>query len=270
MNIFQYKYYLIILLTVVATFNFLDRGVIALAMEQIKQEFSLSDSQLGLMTGFAFSLFYAIAGIPIARWADSGNRNHIVSLTTGLWSVMVAVSGLVGSFTQLLLVRVAVAVGESGCLPPAQSLIADYFDRVERPRAMAIYWMSGPLATVLAYLGGGWLVETFGWRITFIIIGIPGLLLALVVKFTLKEPRFDLEVQKKLECFTLKRDVFSDALPLQIVIKALWKKPAFRHSLIGFALSSRGMKLRELTFHSLNLICCLIIFVSIQLMYKKS
>ena len=93
MGKFQYKYYLLILLTVVAAFSYLDRGILALAMESIKQEFQLSDSQLGFMNGFAFALFYAVAGIPIARWADRGNRNHVVALTTGLWSLMVAISG---------------------------------------------------------------------------------------------------------------------------------------------------------------------------------
>ena len=127
MSDFKYKHYLLILLTVVAAFNYLDRGILALAMEAIKQDFELSDSQLGLMSGFAFALFYAVAGVPIARWADRGNRNHVVALTTGLWSAMVAISGLVGSFTQLLLVRVGVAVGESGCVPPAQSLISGLF-----------------------------------------------------------------------------------------------------------------------------------------------
>ena len=177
----QYKYFLLILLTVVATFNFLDRYVLALALEPIKQEFSLSDSQLGFMTGFAFASFYAVAGVPLARWADRGNRNVIVTVTTGLWSAMVALCAIVTNFSQLLLLRVGVAVGEAGCLPPANSLIADYFDRDERPKAMAIYWLSGSLAVILGYLGGGWLIESYGWRLTFLIIGLPGLLLALVV-----------------------------------------------------------------------------------------
>ena len=159
---FVYKHYMLGLLTVVAAFNYLDRFVLSLLMEPIKQELHLSDSQLGLLTGIAFALFYAVAGIPIARWADRGNRNTVVTVTTALWSAMVALFGLAGNFSQLLLVRVGVAVGEAGCLPPAQSLIADYFNRAERPRAMAIYWMCGPIATIIGYLGGGWLAETVG------------------------------------------------------------------------------------------------------------
>ena len=196
MNKTQYKNYLLILLTIVAAFNYVDRYVLSLMMEPIKQEFQLSDSQLGFLSGFAFALFYAVAGVPIARWADRGNRNIIVSITTGLWSVMLVLCGVVNNFTQLLLVRVGVAVGEAGCLPPAQSLIADYFDRSERPRAMAFYWLCSPLAIIIGYLGGGWLIEYVGWRFTFIVIGVPGILLALLVKFTLREPRLEQKIER--------------------------------------------------------------------------
>lgn len=232
---FQYKYYLLILLTVVATFNYLDRGVLALAMESIKQDFQLSDSQLGFMSGFAFALFYAIAGIPIARWADRGNRNHVVVLTTGLWSAMVAISGLVTSFTQLLLVRIGVGVGESGCVPPAQSLISDYFDRTERPRAFSIYWISAPLSMILSFLVGGWLIEQYGWRMTFIIIGVPGILLAVLVKFTLHEPRLK-RLSDVQENITTKADNKGNPDSLKIVITTLLRKPAFRHLVFGFCI----------------------------------
>ena len=158
MGKFQYKDYLLIVLTVVAAFNYLDRFVLSLLLEPIKQEFKLNDSQLGFLTGFGFALFYAVAGIPIARWADRGNRNIIVAVTTGLWSAMVALCGMAGNFMQLLLARVGVAAGEAGCLPPASSLIADYFDRTERPQAMAIYWLCVPLAVVIGYMGGGGLL----------------------------------------------------------------------------------------------------------------
>jgi MFS family permease len=137
----------------------------------------------------------------------------------------------VGSFTQLLLVRVGVAVGESGCVPPAQSLLADYFDRAELPRAMAIYWMSSPLSTVLAFLVGGWLIEQYGWRLTFILIGLPGILLAILVKFTLREPRLAKEITAGIS-------VTSESEPTQvslsIVLKTLWQKPAFRHVAMAY------------------------------------
>lgn len=226
----DYKNYILILLTVVAAFNFLDRYVLSLVLESIKLDLELSDSQLGFLTGFAFALFYAVAGIPIARWADRGNRNIIISLTTGLWSVLVAICGLVTGYTQLLLVRVGVAVGESGCLPPAQSLIADYFNRAERPKAMATYWLCGPLSVILGYLGGGWLIEYFGWRLTFIIIGMPGIFLAILVRLTLREPR----LHKKIP--------YSRTTPVQPptfkeVFRTLVKLRSFVYITIAFCIS---------------------------------
>lgn len=223
----KYKNYLLILLTVVAVFNFLDRFVLSLLLEPIKQELQLSDSQLGFLTGFAFALFYAVAGIPIARWADRGNRNSIISATTALWSAMVALCGFVSNFTQLLLVRVGVAVGEAGCLPPAQSLIADYFDRAERPRAMSIYWMCVPIATIIAYLGGGWLAENFGWRITLMTIGVPGILLAILVKLTLHEPRLEKPVNLAIKQPSLKA-----------VLNKLWQQRTFRHIVTAFCVGN--------------------------------
>ena len=222
----QYRHYMLGLLTVVAAFNFLDRYVLSLVLESIKQDLQLSDSQLGLLTGFAFALFYAVAGIPIARWADRGNRNTVASVTTALWSAMVALCGLAGNFTQLLLVRVGVAVGEAGCLPPAQSLIADYFDRAERPRAMAIYWMCSPIAVIVGYLGGGWLVEYFGWRITFMIIGLPGILLAILVKLTLREPRLKQKTHSVIAQPSFK-----------VVLNTLRLQPTFRHIVLAFCVT---------------------------------
>ena len=227
MGKFQYKHYLLALLTVVGAFNFLDRVVLSLVMEPLKQELLLSDSQLGLLSGMAFALFYALAGIPIARWADRGNRNIIVSITTGLWSAMVVLCGLVGNFTQLLLIRVGVAVGESGCLPTAQSLIADYFDRAERPRAMAIYWLCGPLSVIIGYLGGGWLVDHLGWRSTFMVIGVPGILLALLARFTLREPRLE-QKDRKVE----------QPPSFKAVLAILWQQPTFRSIAIAYSVST--------------------------------
>ena len=218
-----YRYYMLGLLTVVAAFNYLDRFVLSLLLEPIKQEFQLSDSQLGLLTGFSFASFYALAGIPIARWADRGNRNSIVAVTTALWSAMVALCGLVGNYGQLLLVRVGVAVGEAGCFPPAQSLIADYFDRVERPRVMAIYWMCYPIAVIIGYLGGGWLAESVGWRMTFMVMGVPGILLAVLVKLTLREPR----LKQKL-ILAIEQPSFKD------VLNTLWQQHSFRYIVTAF------------------------------------
>src|SRR5688500_2799534 len=185
----RYKQYLLAVLLVVLASNYVDRLALGLLLQDIKVDLSLSDTQLGLLSGIAFALFYSVMGIPIARWADRGNRVTIITLTTALWSAAVALCGVAGSFLQLMMMRIGVAVGEAGCMPPAHSLIPDYFTRAERPRAVAIYMLGWPLSVVVGYFLAGWLNELYGWRITFMMLGVPGLGLAASAWFILKEPR---------------------------------------------------------------------------------
>jgi MFS transporter, Spinster family, sphingosine-1-phosphate transporter len=187
----KYRNYLLTVLVLVLASNMVDRLTIGLLLQDIKRDLTLSDTQLGLLTGIAFALFYSLMGIPIARWADRGNRVTIISVTAALWSLAVAMCGLAGNFTHLLLIRIGVAVGEAGCIAPAHSLIADYFSREERPRAVARYMLGGPVSVFVGYFLAGWLNEFYGWRITFMVIGAPGLVLALMVRMTLKEPRIE-------------------------------------------------------------------------------
>lgn len=170
------KYWLA-LLTAIMVFNYVDRVAMGLLLQDIKVDLSLSDTQLGLLTGIAFASFYAVMGIPIARWADRGNRVTIISVTVALWSIAVALCGAATNFFQLLLIRMGVAIGEAGCHPPAFSLIADYFDRAERPRAVARYMLGWPLALLVGFFVGGWLNQIYGWRATFVFLGLPGVLL---------------------------------------------------------------------------------------------
>ena len=183
------KSFLLLLLLIIFTFNFVDRQILALSLQSIKSEFGLSDTQAGFLTGMAFALFYSIMGIPIARWADTGNRSRVISITTALWSVMVIVCGLVGNFAQLLLARVGVAIGEAGAIPPAHSLIADHFPRSERARAVSIYMLGGPLSIIVGNFFGGGIIEAYGWRAAFIILGAPGLLFALLAHLCIRETR---------------------------------------------------------------------------------
>jgi predicted MFS family arabinose efflux permease len=183
-----YKTYVLILLLVILAFNYVDRLALGLFLEPIKHDLALTDTQLGVLSGIAFAVFYAFMGIPIARWADRGNRSRIISLTLALWSAAVALCGTAGSFVQLLLIRIGVGIGEAGCIPPAHSLIADYFTRAERPRAVAIYMLGGPLSVLIGYLGAGWLNEFYGWRVTFMLLGVPGLALFVLTTLTLREP----------------------------------------------------------------------------------
>lgn len=224
-----YKKYMLVLLLVILAFNFVDRLALGLVMQQIKTDLHLSDTQLGLLTGFAFAVFYAVMGIPIARWADRGNRITIITLTTGLWSVMVALCGAASSFTHLLLVRVGVAVGEAGAVPPAHSLLADHFTRAERPRAMGIYMLGIPLSSFIGYFIAGWLNELFGWRMMFVLLGLPGIVLAILAWFTLREPR-----RAGLAAGVV-APVITPQPSMKKVFVTLWRIPSFRHMLLVFS-----------------------------------
>jgi MFS family permease len=229
MNVLRYRNYLLLVLLVILAFNYVDRLALGLALQDIKRDLSLSDTQLGLLTGIAFALFYSVMGIPIARWADRGNRTLIIAITTALWSVGVALCGAATSFLYLMLVRIGVAVGEAGCIPPAHSLIADHFDRSERPRAVARYMLGGSLSVVFGYFAAGWINEYFGWRVMFLVIGAPGVVLALLAWFTIREPR-----QLRATMPTAERR--SEAEPaLTEVLTRLWTIRTFRHLLFGFS-----------------------------------
>jgi len=237
-----YKNYMLLILLVIMAFNFVDRFALGLMLQNIKSDLRLSDTQLGLMTGIAFAVFYSIMGIPIARWADSGNRVTIITLTAAIWSVMVALCGQATSFLQLLLIRIGVGVGEAGCIPPAHSLIADYFTRGERPRASAIYQLGVPLSLVIGYFFAGWLNEIYGWRITFALLGLPGLVLSALTWFTLKEPRQTqssqgLQSRNHGTVVSPQGIASSPATAPRFVevCKVLWTNITFRHLLIGFS-----------------------------------
>jgi MFS family permease len=183
-----YANYVLGVLFVVYVFNFIDRQAMSVFIGPIKAEFGASDTAMGLLVGFAFALLYTIAGIPIARWADSGNRRSIIAIGLTLWSAMTVASGMARSFAQLALARVFVGIGEAAGTPPAHSLLADYFPLSRRATALAIYSAGAFVGSGLAYLGGGYLREYFDWRMAFIVLGAPGLLVALVVRFTVREP----------------------------------------------------------------------------------
>jgi MFS family permease len=185
-----YKSYALAGLTAVWTVNLLDRGLMSLLLQPIKQDMHLSDTQLGFVNGIAFALFYAVMGLPIARWADRGNRVTITALAIGAWGLTVMACLLVTNYLQLVAARIAAAVGEAGCKPPTYSLVGDYFpEPAERTEAMAIYLAGAPIASLISFLLGGWLNLQLGWRMTFFVMGVPGLVLALIVKTTIREPR---------------------------------------------------------------------------------
>lgn len=183
-----YRRYVLVVLTLVYALNFIDRQILVILQESIKLDMGLSDTQLGLLTGFAFAIFYVTVGIPIARWADVGNRKNIISLAITVWSGMTALSGLTQNFFQLLLARIGVGVGEAGGSPPAHSIISDYYPAQQRGTALSFYSTGVYVGILLGFLIGGWINHAFGWRMAFFVVGVPGFLIALLVKLTIREP----------------------------------------------------------------------------------
>lgn len=185
----KYRYYALSMLMTAYMFNFIDRQIISILQEPIKQELSLSDTQLGLLTGVAFAIFYVLMGLPIARLADKGSRRNIIAVSIAVWSFFTAICGMTANFFQLLAARIGVGVGEAGCSPPSHSMISDIFPASERGTALGVYNMGVNFGILIGFLVGGWLNEFFGWRMAFFAVAIPGLVLAVIVRMTVAEPK---------------------------------------------------------------------------------
>lgn len=226
----KYRGYTLFILTTVYVFNFIDRQILVILQETIKQELGLSDTQLGLMTGFTFAIFYVSFGIPIARLADTGNRRNIIAISLTIWSAFTALSGSAQNFIQLLLARIGVGIGEAGGSPPSHSIISDLYAPKKRATALAIYSTGISIGILLGFLIGGWVNQYLGWRMTFLIVGIPGILLALILRFTLKEPPRGLSEKRT--------DVVNQQHSMGDVFKLLREKKSFRFIAIGAGLAA--------------------------------
>jgi MFS family permease len=216
----SYRYYVLAVLTLVYTFNFIDRQLLVILQEPVKADLGLSDTQLGLLTGFAFAVFYVVCGIPIARFADKGVRRSVIALSLTVWSLMTAVSGLSQNYIQLLLARMGVGVGEAGGSPPAHSMISDIFSPKFRATALSIYSIGIYIGILVGFMLGGWVAEFFGWRRAFLVVGLPGVILALVVRFTVHEP-----IRGWAEG---RSGNVASAPPLGEVARLLWSRRSFR------------------------------------------
>ena len=181
--------YGLFMLTLVYAFNFVDRQILVILQEPIKNDMGLSDAQLGLLSGFSFAVVYVLAGIPIAYWADRTNRRNIIAAALTVWSGMTALSGLAQNYTHLLLARIGVGIGEAGGSPPAHSMISDYYPPERRGTALAIYSTGVHVGVLLGFIIGGFVSQVYGWRVAFMSVGIPGVLFAVVFLLTVKEPR---------------------------------------------------------------------------------
>jgi MFS family permease len=184
-----YRAYALGLLLLIYILNFVDRSVINILAEPIKNDLGLLDWHIGLMSGLAFAVFYTFLGLPIAQLAEKYNRPLIISIALGVWSAFTALSGFAQNFTQLVLARIGVGIGEAGCTPPAHSLISDYVPRERRASALAFYSMGIPLGGLVGMAVGGMVADAYGWRAAFLVCGLPGVIVALIAATTLVETR---------------------------------------------------------------------------------
>ena len=228
-KIYKARHYALGILVVVYTFNFIDRQILSILLEPVKADLGLSDTAMGMLTGFAFAMFYATLGIPIARYADRSNRRNLIALPLGIWSFFTALSGVAQNFWHLLAARIGVGVGEAGCSPPAHSMIADYYPAEQRATALGIYSLGIPIGIMFGLFAGGWINEFFGWRMAFFVVGVPGIILALVVRFTLAEPPRGLAEGR----------ADSGTQPgVGETLAYLWQKKSFRHMSFAAALTA--------------------------------
>jgi predicted MFS family arabinose efflux permease len=183
-----YRAVVLAMLVLVYTFNFIDRQIVGILAVPIKADLGLTDTQLGLMGGLAFALFYSLLGIPIALLADRGSRTRIIGIALVVWSLMTAACGLAQNFWQLFLARLGVGVGEAGGVAPSYSLVADYFPPQQRARALGVYSFGVPIGSALGILLGGVIASIIDWRTAFIAVGLAGVLLAPVFRLVVREP----------------------------------------------------------------------------------
>jgi MFS family permease len=230
-----YRSYVLAVLVIVYTFNFIDRQIVGILAVPIKAELRLSDSQLGLMGGLAFALFYTLLGIPIARLADKVSRTGIMTAALALWSVMTAVCGLTHNFAQLFMARVGVGVGEAGGVAPAYSLICDYFPTKERARALSVYSFGIPIGAAVGIVLGGFITSLMSWRMAFFIVGLAGLLMTPLLKFTVREPPRGALDPPRVDG---DRPAALGAPSLLEVIAVLGRRPSFWGLSLGAACSS--------------------------------
>ncbi len=216
------------LLTAIATVGFIDRIVMNVLAVPVQAEFGISDTQVGLLTGLAFALLNVTLGIAVARYAERGHRLSLIAVGTLLWSLATAACGFVTNFTQLLLARVGVGVGEAVGLPSNQSVLGDYFPPEKRATALSVLMLSPPIGAFLGAAGGGWIGQEFGWRNAFLIATVPGALLAVAAWLLIAEPprgRYDREASADVPSFTS-------------VLKRLVGLTSARHLLAGSTLAS--------------------------------
>ena len=217
----RYRYYVLALLTLGYVFNFVDRQVMTILIEPIKMEFGASDTQMGLLSGLAFALFYATLGIPVARLADRWSRRNVLAISMTTWSAVTALCATATGFWHLLLLRIGVGIGEAGGTPPSQSLLADYFPPEKRAFAQGILATAPNIGILVGLFGGALIAEAYGWRSVFLVFGIPGVLLAILIQLTIKEP------------LKVTASASEEGVGLFATLDNIFKLPSFAHIMVG-------------------------------------
>ena len=217
----RYRYYVLALLTLGYVFNFVDRQVMTILIEPIKMEFGASDTQMGLLSGLAFALFYATLGIPVARLADRWSRRNVLAISMTTWSAVTALCATATGFWHLLLLRIGVGIGEAGGTPPSQSLLADYFPPEKRAFAQGILATAPNIGILVGLFGGALIAEAYGWRSVFLVFGIPGILLAILIQLTIKEP------------LKVTASASEEGAGLFSTLGNIFRLPSFAHIMVG-------------------------------------
>jgi predicted MFS family arabinose efflux permease len=225
-----YKYHVLAVLLCGYTLNSFDRSILSLLLEPIGREFGASDTQLGLLSGLAFAVFYSTLAIPVAALADRWHRRNVIVLSALLWTLMTALCGMAGSFMLLLFARMGVGMGEAGAGPASHALLSGYFPKAQRATALGIFALGAPAGTMLAGLFGGWGGEHLGWRTTLLLAAAPGLLLVPLLLLSVAEPPRAPPEEKQQR-----------TTPLREVLVSLWSNPSFRHLCIACGLHSAAM-----------------------------
>ncbi|MBW1884571.1 MAG: MFS transporter [Deltaproteobacteria bacterium] len=220
-------YYMLAMLFLVQAISLIDRNILGILVEDIQQDLQISDTQFGLLAGPAFALTNAVAGIPLARLADRWSRRGIIAWGLAAWSAFTVLQGLTRSFATLLLMRIGVGIGEASTGPSSHSLISDYFPMRRRAAALSIYTLGGHVGVWLAFLVGGWLSDLYSWRLALVAVGLPGIVLSFVVRFTVREP-----VRGAIEG----RVDSGETVPMPEVLRVLRRKSSFRHLFMALPL----------------------------------
>src|SRR6185369_1573950 len=228
-----YWYYVLLLLTAAYVANVADRSqVLAASLQAIKREFNATDAQLGMLSGLPFAIFYSFLGIPIAAWADRSSRRNVLAWSCALWSAATGACGMALNFSMLFGARVLTAIGEAGGSPPSHSLISDYFPKLKRGTAFSIYALAVPIGTAVGAAVGGWGTQHIGWRQTFYLVGFPGIVLALIIRFTIVEP------PRGYADFAGKAPAKAKAPPVSEVLSFMFRRPSFLHLSLAAGLHS--------------------------------